>query len=282
MGSGHFLVAAIDRIDKRFSTYLYENPIPDVTNELARLREHATEILADYGESLKSEDTDKLRRRQIARRCIYGVDLNPLAVELARLSIWVHTFVPGLPLSLLDYNLVRGNSLVGIATIQEAQDILDQAGQTLFTANAQDLLGAADVQLERIRGLADADASQIEAARDAYEEARELLAPSAALFDILAASRLNDELRESIALGLTSASEDVRQGLPEFCAASGRAGNADSDAALPLPNRFSAGVSARADGLRCDSGQSALGESQTGRTRLLGALRPGLARNGPA
>lgn len=214
MGSGHFLVAAIDRIDKRFSTYLYENPIPDVTNELARLREHATEILADYGESLPSEDTDKLLRRQIARRCIYGVDLNPLAVELARLSIWVHTFVPGLPLSLLDYNLVCGNSLVGIATIQEAQEVLDQAGETLFTANAKDLLGAADEQLERIRRLADADASQIEAARDAYEGARELLAPSAALFDILAASRLNDELKESIALGITSASEDVRQGLP--------------------------------------------------------------------
>ena len=149
----------------------------------------------------------KLLRRQIARRCIYGVDLNPLAVELARLSIWVHTFVPGLPLSLLDYNLVRGNSLVGIATIQEAQDVLDQAGQTLFTANAQDLLGAADEQLERIRGLADADASQIKQARQAYEEARALLAPSAALFDILAASRLNEDLRESIALGITSASE---------------------------------------------------------------------------
>jgi len=214
MGSGHFLVAAIDRIEKRFSTWLADNPIPDVTNELARLRGHALEILADYGESQTFDDTSLLRR-QIARRCIYGVDLNPLAVELARLSIWVHTFVPGLPLSLLDYNLVRGNSLVGIATIQEAQDVLDQAGQTLFTANARDLLGAADEQLEKIRGLADADASQIQQARKAYEEARELLAPSAALFDILAASRLNEDLRESIALGITSASEGVRKGLPD-------------------------------------------------------------------
>ena len=122
MGSGHFLIAAIDRIEKRFSTYLAGNPIPDVTNELARLREHALGILADYGESQTFDDT-QLLRRQIARRCTYGVDLNSLAVELARLSIWVHTFVPGLPLSLLDYNLVCGNSLVGIATIQEATDI---------------------------------------------------------------------------------------------------------------------------------------------------------------
>lgn len=122
-GSGHFLVAAIDRIEKRFSTYLADNPIADVTNELARLREQAGEILAEHGESQTFDDT-QLLRRQIARRCVYGVDLNPLAVELARLSVWVHTFVPGLPLSLLDYNLVPGNSLVGIATIQEAEDIL--------------------------------------------------------------------------------------------------------------------------------------------------------------
>jgi len=48
----------------------------------------------------------KLLRRLIARRCIYGVDLNPLSVELTRLSIWIHTFVPGLPLRVLDHSLV--------------------------------------------------------------------------------------------------------------------------------------------------------------------------------
>ncbi len=196
MGSGHFLVAAIDRIEKRFSTYLADSPIPDVTNELARLREHALEILADYGESQTFDDT-QLLRRQIARRCVYGVDLNPLAVELARLSIWVHTFVPGLPLSLLDYNLVCGNSLVGIATIQEAKDILAE-GYPLWTFNAMSLLGDAQEQLDRIARLADADASQIKEARAAYEAARELLAPTSALFDILTASRLEVDLQKQL------------------------------------------------------------------------------------
>ena len=60
--------------------------------------------------------------RLIARRCIYGVDLNTLSVELARLSIWIHTFVPGLPLTVLDHNLVHGNALVGIGTIEEIRD----------------------------------------------------------------------------------------------------------------------------------------------------------------
>ena len=41
----------------------------------------------------------------MARNCIYGVDSNPVAVELARLAVWVHTFVPGLPLSFLDHIL---------------------------------------------------------------------------------------------------------------------------------------------------------------------------------
>ena len=214
MGSGHFLVAAIDRVEKRFSTYLAGNPMPDVTNELARLREHAGEILAEYGESQNFDDT-QLLRRQIARRCIYGVDLNPLAVELARLSIWVHTFVPGLPLSLLDYNLVRGNSLVGIATIQEAKDILSE-GYPLWTFNAMSLLGDAQDQLDKIARLADADASQIKEARAAYEAARESLAPSAALFDILAASRLDARLQKQLNEGelVNWIAEEVRHELP--------------------------------------------------------------------
>ncbi|MDE2636018.1 MAG: hypothetical protein OXI30_06600 [Chloroflexota bacterium] len=196
MGSGHFLVAAIDRIEKRFSTYLADNPIEDVTNELARLRGHALEILAKYGESQSFDDT-QLLRRQIARRCIYGVDLNPLAVELARLSIWVHTFVPGLPLSLLDYNLVCGNSLVGIATIQEATDIFAQ-DNPLFASAAETLLGDAKAHLEKLAQLSDADAAQITAARQAYEAMRESLGWTEALFDILAGSRLNAELKALI------------------------------------------------------------------------------------
>ena len=60
----------------------------------------------------------------IARRCIYGVDLNAITVQLARLSIWIHTFVPGLPLSLLDHNLVHGNALVGVGSMKSARNLM--------------------------------------------------------------------------------------------------------------------------------------------------------------
>lgn len=195
MGSGHFLVAAIDRIERRLSTYLANRRLPDVVDELARLRTRAESVMGMVGGKAGIEDT-QLLRRQIARRCIYGVDLNKTAVDLARLSIWIHTFVPGLPLSLLDYNLQQGNSLVGIATLDEALELLD-AGP-LFTNFAQQLLGAASDSLSRLGRIADADASEIAAAKQAYSDARKALEPTAALFDILAASRLNPDIEKMI------------------------------------------------------------------------------------
>ena len=89
-----------------------------------RLAAAAREALGDHAASVEIE-TGTLLRRQIARRCIYGLDLNLIAVELARVSIWIHTFVPGLPMSALDHNLVVGNSLTGIGTIDEVLGVLE-------------------------------------------------------------------------------------------------------------------------------------------------------------
>jgi len=50
----------------------------------------------------------------VLKRCIYGVDRNRMAVELAKLGLWLEAFVPGLPLSYLDHNLKQGNSLIGV------------------------------------------------------------------------------------------------------------------------------------------------------------------------
>src|SRR5262249_1206639 len=54
-----------------------------------------------------------LLRRHVVERCIYGVDVNPLAVEFARVSLWVETLDPELPFSFLDHKIKVGNSLVG-------------------------------------------------------------------------------------------------------------------------------------------------------------------------
>jgi hypothetical protein len=119
MGSGHFLVAAVDRIERAFLRALAERPLAGVTRELARLREVATEA---PGRLAPQAEDARLLRRLIAERCIYGVDLNPVAVNLARLSLWTHTFVPGLPPSPLDHNLVVGNALAGNGPPLESED----------------------------------------------------------------------------------------------------------------------------------------------------------------
>ena len=129
MGSGHFLITAVDHIEKRLSGYLARRRLPAVVAELERLRASAIRELGPLAEGVDIEDT-QLLRRQIARRCVYGVDIKSVAVQLARLSLWIHTFVPGLPLSFLDHNIVCGNSLVGIATFDEVEDALGMTGKT--------------------------------------------------------------------------------------------------------------------------------------------------------
>jgi hypothetical protein len=87
MGSAHFLVAAVDRIERGFTAYLAKRPLPGVRHELARLRAAAEQALGPLAAQVELEDT-QLLRRLIARRCIYGVDLNPVAVDLARVTIF--------------------------------------------------------------------------------------------------------------------------------------------------------------------------------------------------
>ena len=58
-------------------------------------------------------DDRHIVRRMVLKRCVYGVDKNPMAVELAKVSLWLHTFTVGAPLSFLDHHLRCGDSLFG-------------------------------------------------------------------------------------------------------------------------------------------------------------------------
>ena len=87
-GSGHFLVAAARRIAKRLASVREHNPEP--TTEALQ---HAL--------------------RDVIARCVYGVDLNPMAVELAKVSLWLEALDPGKPLSFLDAHVKHGNALIG-------------------------------------------------------------------------------------------------------------------------------------------------------------------------
>ena len=194
MGSGHFLVAAVDRIERRLTGWLSRNPAPaaGVHADLERLRKAAIKALGELGGDAEIE-TSSLLRRQVARYCIYGVDLNRVAVELARLSIWVHTFVPGLPLSFLDHNLIEGNSLTGVGTLDDVLRVFlpdaDPSEPSLFRSQLVEMLDAAGEALSRLARTADATKAEIEQAREAHHEAQEAVAPARAIFDVVAAQR---------------------------------------------------------------------------------------------
>jgi len=205
MGSGHFLVAAVDRIEPHFSNYLRKRPLEAVNQELERLRAAAAKAMGLPVEDFEIERT-QLLRRQIARRCIYGVDLNPIAVQLARVSVWIHTFVPGLPLSFLDRNLVCGNSLVGIATMEEARQIggdlaLARPGQVGLSAGALNtLLEDCLNKAEQLARQADKDLDEIKQDRRLKQEAEEGAKSAKAVFDILAATYVSPELKAEVSL----------------------------------------------------------------------------------
>lgn len=197
MGSGHFLVAAIDHIERVFTDHLARDGARGgtrVREELRRLEESARRQLGDLADQITFEDS-QLLRRLIARRCIYGVDLNPLSVELARLAIWIHTFVPGLPLSVLDHNLVNGNALVGVGGVNEIREAFEASSTSLFPVDADNLLGQAKQPLRRFANIADATLADVARAREAMEEARIAVGDTRALCDIITAGRLDREVR---------------------------------------------------------------------------------------
>jgi hypothetical protein len=202
MGSGHFLVAAVDRIERRLAQFLDEHPLPSVEAELDRLRASAVRQLGDSAVGYEIERR-QLLRRQVARRCVYGVDRNVLAVDLARVSLWVHTFVPGLPLSFLDHNLVQGDSLTGIGTVGEAAEFLtgQSAGKkakhgqgSVFEGLILEGLDQAKEPLRRLGRSSDATRTDLHETRTAAAEALERVEPVRRLFDLLAAQRRKEAL----------------------------------------------------------------------------------------
>ena len=197
MGSGHFLVAAVDRIERRLSEFLAEHRVSGVLNELARLAAAADDNLKDAGLVTDGIDTNTLLRRQIARRCIYGVDLNPTSVELAKLALWIHTFVKGLPLTSLNHGLIVGNSLTGIGTLDEALDVLDPpdaaSGQLSLVRDAVEAaLENAGSALARFAATSEATAAEVREARKAHQDAEAAVQPARMLFDLAVAARIGE------------------------------------------------------------------------------------------
>ncbi|WP_071289520.1 Eco57I restriction-modification methylase domain-containing protein [Mycolicibacterium llatzerense] len=196
MGSGHFLVAAVDKIEALMRTFLTEHTVPGITDELLRLAGVAKEALGSDDVAKSEVDEVGLLRRQIARRCIYGLDINPMAVELARLALWIHTFVPGLPMSNLNHGLINANSLTGIGTVEEALDALvpgrGKGSPTFFDDVIIDNLASAKTLLVDLANASEANKAEVEEGARLLAQARDAADTTRQIFDAAVAVRIGE------------------------------------------------------------------------------------------
>ncbi|CCI25709.1 Eco57I restriction-modification methylase domain-containing protein [Microcystis aeruginosa] len=188
MGSGHFLVEAVDYLTDELiqilNLYPEDNP---VLTMLETTRQNIIDNLRQQGIILDSPTLEptQLLQRVVMKRCIYGVDINPMAVELAKVSLWLHSFTVGAPLSFLDHHLRCGNSLIGTtAKDAEAAMIEEEGGQlTLLTGPFVGLLRAAEI-MRGISTLSDATFAEVEASEQLFRDFDSQAKPYKRLLDV--------------------------------------------------------------------------------------------------
>jgi hypothetical protein len=121
-GSGSFLLSALRFLTEALveSLHYHKRLDPNSTGVIVRLADgHAATKLGDetipkpIGDPAFDDYLRAYLRRHIVERCIYGVDLDQLAIELARLSLWIETMDPRLPFGFLDHKMKTGNALIG-------------------------------------------------------------------------------------------------------------------------------------------------------------------------
>ncbi len=201
MGSGHFLVAALDyltgEIDRlaglgaEVATWLpdadpYVSPLETRT---ANIRHEIQRQAAANGWQVGPDSlTDHaVIRRMALKRCIYGVDLNPLAVELAKMSLWLHSFTVGAPLTFLDHHLRCGDSLVGGWLEQTGADIREAGGGFANYVFAR--MTAASDGIRAIERIDDADIGEVKASEELFRSMQETVAPVRRMLDFFTGLR---------------------------------------------------------------------------------------------
>lgn len=199
MGSGHFLVNAVDHLTdgiiQRMQAYHDAhgnvqwdwNPIQQMIDRVRG------EIVAEMGrqgievDAPRLDDT-ALLTRLVMKRCIYGVDLNPLAVELAKLSLWLHSFTVGAPLSFLDHHLRWGNSLIGtdVRTVEREIQRTDKGPAVQLGLFAGPFAGLLDLTavMTGVAGRADATLADVRQSADAFAEFQRQLLPYKQVLDL--------------------------------------------------------------------------------------------------
>jgi hypothetical protein len=177
MGSGAFLVQACrwlaDRLVEAWIQTEAQGHTVAVDGRVTDSDANAEALPRD------TETRNIVARRLIAERCLYGVDLNPLAVELAKLSIWLVTLAKGRPFGFLDHSLRCGDSLIGIRLLDQlTQFSMYPTGQgqlRLFGQNIEQAVREATELRQRLREMPIRDIRDVEAMAHLDADARRRL-----------------------------------------------------------------------------------------------------------
>jgi hypothetical protein len=192
MGSGHFLVNLVDFLTDSViaamadAEALVENYISPLNARIDRIRNRimANAQKRKWSVNFEQLDDRHVIRRMVLKRCVYGVDRNPMAVELAKVSLWLHTFTPGAPLSFIDHHLRCGNSLFGMWVRDGVKKAEEYGGPLLLQKPiARAISTAAPMQI--IEGLTDEEISEAHRSADIFEGIKEDTAPLDAFLSVV-------------------------------------------------------------------------------------------------
>lgn len=196
MGSGHFLVSLVD-----FMADQIINAMADVEHEVPEEWGDYISPLSDRIDTIRNTilanaddkkwtinegqlDDRHIIRRMILKRCVYGVDKNQMAVELAKVSLWLHTFTAGAPLSFLDHHLRCGNSLFGSWVNQGVKTAKASGTALLLHGPIEQAIESAS-KMQLIENLTDAEIAEAHRSADIFKQIQRETAPLDSLLTVL-------------------------------------------------------------------------------------------------
>lgn len=170
-GSAHFLVQVLEALADRAVSFLADTPLPAIREALDRLRSqaHSGVVVTDVA----------LLRRLILKHCVFGVDLSPMGAEVATLSLWLASFVPGLSLAYLGRNVVVGNSLIGVGA---ASSVVREG--TWPAEALREALAESSAAASKLADIEDRTPWEVEASRAADAETQRATTSLRRLFDL--------------------------------------------------------------------------------------------------
>lgn len=187
-GSGHMLVESLQYLTQLAIARIEDDPKlkPILEDEKRRINE----ALDDLGLLKLGIEVDELSilKRILLKRTLYGVDAQPFAVELTKLSLWIETFVFGTPLSFIEHHVKAGNSLIGCPMSRVSERLNTGRGNLLALTITQSFRALGDV-FQELNDLQDTTAADITTSKCIYQaEIQPQLEEMNQYFDLLNAA----------------------------------------------------------------------------------------------